>query len=479
MTGIYDHLLSHEDRERIERASISRAPVIHTDPATVQRAKAASVLNFRPQNINRPTASKKNSNKRARFHVTSAAKPASPDGGVVSPESSLPASTSSDPPQDKPASPKNGLAYWATKDQDMFENSRKSSNKKRKTSNNQPRLEPLAFNVAVDLQQDMVRILGVNVQEDFMDWARNNPQYKTPCQKKKEAITPLVAAIEKNKLLTKEERARKREEFGNRRNKSQILKETPNSRKRSRSGSEDDESAGLNLAATSEFATNSDMAPPVKKQKTDKKNIFGLGRRLLEKQGWKDGEGLGAPGREGIETPLTIQFHKMYNESKDPKSGPKRPVPKVAKIVGGMRKAEREEAAAKKKQEREEAEQKRKEEKQRAKEEMAAKEEAALYGPKAAVLLHYLKFRDAEKEMMEGGLYSEIQRICQVTADKIIKIHIHLDSGKISKPVYVHFKDAESADHAIEALDGRMMNGNYVEMRPYDVDKFTIGQWDF
>ncbi|EEH08766.1 conserved hypothetical protein [Histoplasma capsulatum G186AR] len=172
----------------------------------------------------------------------------------------------------------------------------------------------------------------------------------------------------------------------------------------------------------------------------------GFAERLLSKYGWTKGSGLGASG-EGIVKPLQVKLEKQKKKPASEGGGLATPAGR-ANIVGGNQK----------------------------------KSEDGKFGRMSeVVVLHGMvdgMDLDAELENGEGGgLMQEIGDECAEKYGRVERVFIDRNSpGKI--PVFVKFTSQLSALRAVNALEGRIFNGNTIIARFFDVDKFEQGVYE-
>ncbi|KAK8224488.1 G-patch DNA repair protein [Phyllosticta capitalensis] len=169
----------------------------------------------------------------------------------------------------------------------------------------------------------------------------------------------------------------------------------------------------------------------------------GFAQRLMQKYGWEKGKGLGAK-ETGIVTPLQMQAQKR--KKKPDAEGGGWAAPKgMGKIIGGKR--------------------------------VKVDEENGPYPSlsEVIVLFHMVDGMDVEKELQEGLLVQEIGEECGAKYGRIEQVRIDKDNTAETVPVFIKFTSQMSALRAVNALDGRIFNGNKITARYFDSAKFTNG----
>ncbi|KAL4873145.1 hypothetical protein BDV12DRAFT_97812 [Aspergillus spectabilis] len=166
----------------------------------------------------------------------------------------------------------------------------------------------------------------------------------------------------------------------------------------------------------------------------------GFAQRLLAKYGWTKGSGLGASG-SGIAKPLQVQVEKRKKRPDSEGGGFVTPAGR-GKIIGGARK----------------------------------QEEAGKFGPMSEVIIlkGMLDGMDVDAELAGnegGGLMQEIGEECNEKYGRVERVYVSRDSGP-PVPVFVKFTNQLSALRAVNALEGRIFNGNLITARFFDTEKF-------
>ncbi|KAL4927209.1 putative G-patch DNA repair protein (Drt111) [Aspergillus undulatus] len=172
----------------------------------------------------------------------------------------------------------------------------------------------------------------------------------------------------------------------------------------------------------------------------------GFAERLLSKYGWTKGSGLGATG-SGIAKPLQVQVEKRRKRPDSEGGGFVTPAGR-GKIIGGARK----------------------------------QEDAGKFGPMSDVIIlrGMLDGMDVDAELAGtdgGGLMQEIGDECSDKYGRVERVYISRDSGP-PVPVFVKFTNQLSALRAVNALEGRIFNGNPITARFFDTHKFEEGIYE-
>ncbi|PWY86217.1 hypothetical protein BO70DRAFT_334384 [Aspergillus heteromorphus CBS 117.55] len=173
----------------------------------------------------------------------------------------------------------------------------------------------------------------------------------------------------------------------------------------------------------------------------------GFAERLMSKYGWTKGSGLGATG-SGIVKPLQVKVEKQKKRPDSEGGGFATPAGR-GKIIGGARKAE----------------------------------EESKFGPMSEVIIlkGMLDGMDVDAELAGdgegGGLMQEIGEECGEKYGRVERVFVPRDSVP-PVPVFVKFTNQLSALRAVNALEGRIFNGNAITARFFDVQKFEEGNYD-
>ncbi|MCJ1260056.1 hypothetical protein MMC24_007896 [Lignoscripta atroalba] len=176
----------------------------------------------------------------------------------------------------------------------------------------------------------------------------------------------------------------------------------------------------------------------------------GFAERLMSKYGWTKGSGLGASG-SGIVNPLRVQVEKQKKKPDSEGGGFVGPGGR-GKIIGGKRKGG-----------------------------MDAKAEVGKFGAmsEVVVLRGMVDGMDLDAELEgagDGGLMQEIGEECGEKYGRVERVFIDRSSpATVSAPVFVKFTSQLSALRAVNALEGRIFNGNTITARFFDTDTFERG----
>ncbi|DAA73730.1 TPA_exp: putative G-patch DNA repair protein (Drt111) [Trichophyton benhamiae CBS 112371] len=170
----------------------------------------------------------------------------------------------------------------------------------------------------------------------------------------------------------------------------------------------------------------------------------GFAERLLTKYGWTKGSGLGA-NESGIVNPLQVKVQKQKKKPDSEGRGVAPPGGPRGKIVGGGRK----------------------------------QEEQGKFGPMSdVVILHgMVDGLDLDAELESGELMQEIGDECGEKYGRVERVYIDRNS-KDRIPVFIKFTNQLSALRAVNALEGRIFNGNTITARFFDSEKFEEGIYD-
>ncbi|KAJ5281491.1 hypothetical protein N7478_006863 [Penicillium angulare] len=170
----------------------------------------------------------------------------------------------------------------------------------------------------------------------------------------------------------------------------------------------------------------------------------GFAERLLSKYGWTKGSGLGATG-SGIAKPLQVKVEKRKKRPDAEGGGFVTPAG-LGKIIGGKRKGAN---------------------------------DTGKFGPMSEVIIlrGMLDGMDLQAELENGeggGLMQEIGEECSEKYGSVERVYIARDAGT-PIPVFVKFTSPLSALRAVNALEGRVFNGNTITARFFETEKFEEG----
>ncbi|KAL8914432.1 MAG: hypothetical protein Q9171_000937 [Xanthocarpia ochracea] len=174
----------------------------------------------------------------------------------------------------------------------------------------------------------------------------------------------------------------------------------------------------------------------------------GFAERLMSKYGWTKGSGLGASG-SGIVNPLRVQVEKQKKKPDAEGGGFVGPGGR-GKIIGGKK------GGASK-----------------------SDSEKGTFGVMSEVIVLHGMIDgldlDAEMERAEdGGLLQEIGEECGEKYGRVERVFIDRN-GSDNPRVFVKFTSQLSALRAVNALNGRIFNGNAIRAMFYDSERFDSG----
>lgn len=180
----------------------------------------------------------------------------------------------------------------------------------------------------------------------------------------------------------------------------------------------------------------------------------GFAERLMSKYGWSQGSGLGAQGT-GIINPLYAKADKRKKKSDAEGGGFVTPAA-TGKILGGHKsKAGQQEAEGR-------------------------------FGAMSEVikLKGMLRGMDLGEELgrEEGGIMQEIGEECGDKYGKVERVYIagdaDLEGSDAGPAVFVCFVSQLSALRAVNALEGRIFNGNAITARFWEKERFDSGVYE-
>lgn len=176
----------------------------------------------------------------------------------------------------------------------------------------------------------------------------------------------------------------------------------------------------------------------------------GFAARIMSKYGWTKGSGLGAEG-DGITTALRVQVEKRRRKADADGGGFAEPGGR-GKIIAP------------------------KELKQKKKPDGGGEEEEeGRYGKtsQVVVLRGMLEGMEDLRAEVEDGLGQEIGEECGEKYGRVERLYIDVEGRR----VYIKFTDAVSALRAVNALEGRVFNGNVIQPGFYDAERFERGEY--
>ncbi|KAM0129593.1 hypothetical protein ACHAO1_008362 [Botrytis cinerea] len=173
----------------------------------------------------------------------------------------------------------------------------------------------------------------------------------------------------------------------------------------------------------------------------------GFAERLMSKYGWSKGSGLGADG-SGMITPLQVKLDKRKKKS-DAEGGGFRDAGGRGKIIGGKK--------------------------------VVKEDEAGRFGPMSEVIVlrGMVDNMDLDEEVEgsgDGGLMQEIGDECGEKYGRVERVYIDRQSAPAK--VFVKFTNQLSALRAVNALEGRIFNGNTISALLYDTETFEKGIYE-
>ncbi|TVY30523.1 DNA-damage-repair/toleration-like protein [Lachnellula hyalina] len=175
----------------------------------------------------------------------------------------------------------------------------------------------------------------------------------------------------------------------------------------------------------------------------------GFAERLMSKYGWSKGTGLGADG-SGIVNPLSVKVEKRKKKSDAEGGGFRDPPGGRGKIIGGRKNVPEAEATGK-------------------------------FGPMSEVIVlrGMVDGMDLDEEVEgsgDGGLMQEIGDECGEKYGRVERVYIDRH-GELPK-VFVKFTSQLSALRAVNALEGRIFNGNTISALFYETEPFEQGKYN-
>lgn len=177
----------------------------------------------------------------------------------------------------------------------------------------------------------------------------------------------------------------------------------------------------------------------------------GFAQRLMSKYGWTAGSGLGADS-SGIINPLQVKVEKRRKRP-DAEGGGYADPANRAKIIGGKTAAKAGPAGSG----------------------PAAEDNASKFGAMSEVIVlqNMLENMPSLQEEVENGLGQEIGEECGDKYGRVERLYIDVTG----RQVFIKFTDQVSALRAVNALEGRVFNGNAIAARFWDTEKFEQGQY--
>lgn len=209
----------------------------------------------------------------------------------------------------------------------------------------------------------------------------------------------------------------------------------------------------LGLGAPSATANNNDAA---EQARSSRPGQAGFAQRLMSKYGWTSGSGLGASA-SGIVNPLSVKVEKRRRKPGVEGGGFAEPGGR-GKIVGGQT-ARRPPNAG-----------------DGDGDDDNGSSNAGKFGPMSEVIVlrNMLEgMEDTLEEEISQGLGQEIGEECGDKYGRVERLHIDVAGRR----VFIRFTDPVSALRAVNALEGRVFNGNAIAARFWDAEKFERGEY--
>lgn len=177
----------------------------------------------------------------------------------------------------------------------------------------------------------------------------------------------------------------------------------------------------------------------------------GFAQRLMSKYGWTAGSGLGADS-SGIVNPLQVKVEKRRKRP-DAEGGGYADPANRARIIGGKTAAAAKDSPSS----------------------GSAEDNAGKFGAMSEVIVlqNMLENMPSLQEEVEDGLGQEIGEECGDKYGRVERLHIDV----AGRQVFIKFTDQVSALRAVNALEGRVFNGNAIAARFWDTERFEKGEY--
>ncbi|KAK0635911.1 hypothetical protein B0T17DRAFT_517640 [Bombardia bombarda] len=188
-------------------------------------------------------------------------------------------------------------------------------------------------------------------------------------------------------------------------------------------------------------------APEEEAPRTRRPGQAGFAQRLMSKYGWTAGSGLGAD-EGGITSALRVQVEKRRKRPDSEGGGFAGPGGR-GKIIGGAVKKKTTPAGA----------------------EGGEADGGVGKTSEVLVLQNMLEGMPDLAAEIEAGLGQEIGEECGEKYGRVERLYIEPES----RQVFIKFTDGVSALRAVNALQGRIFNGNAITAKFYDTEKFEKG----
>lgn len=206
---------------------------------------------------------------------------------------------------------------------------------------------------------------------------------------------------------------------------------------------EEDGDEEEDLPPTLGLGSSSSAAVP--EERSNRPGQAGFAQRLMSKYGWTAGTGLGAQ-ESGILNPLSVKVEKRRKKADADGGGYADPKGGRGKIIGGKVAADRAEGG-----------------------------EGGKFGAMSSVIVlqNMLENMANLQEEINDGLGQEIGEECGEKYGRVERLYIDVEGRR----VFIKFTDAVSALRAVNALEGRVFNGNEIAARFWDAEKFERGEY--
>lgn len=200
---------------------------------------------------------------------------------------------------------------------------------------------------------------------------------------------------------------------------------------------DDDSSPPPNIGLGASTAPSED-----EQRRTNLPGQKGFAQRLMSKYGWTAGSGLGAES-SGIVNPLSVKVEKRRKKPDAEGGGFAEPGGR-GKIIGGKTAS-------------------------------TAESDAGKFGPMSEVIVlrNMLEGMENLQHEINDGLGQEIGEECGDKYGRVERLYIDVEG----RQVFIKFTDAVSALRAVNALEGRVFNGNAIAARFWDGEKFEKGEY--
>lgn len=174
----------------------------------------------------------------------------------------------------------------------------------------------------------------------------------------------------------------------------------------------------------------------------------GFAQRLMSKYGWTAGSGLGAES-SGIINPLSVKVEKRRKKPDAEGGGFAEPGGR-GKIIGGKTAVPASSSSS-------------------------AASDAGKFGPMSEVIVlrNMLEGMENLQHEINDGLGQEIGEECGDKYGRVERLYIDVEG----RQVFIKFTDAVSALRAVNALEGRIFNGNAIAARFWDAERFERGEY--